>query len=255
MVKTGAGEVGMVKRMPVKRRFMIFVVVVASACNRAQPSAPSAPASLSGCFTGILANCVLVTRHFSGVVLTEDDQPVPAATVSFLPSGTPRNEEHATTDGNGFYQLTLDQPASWAGTYASVTQALYEDTLRVTVPWAPDQTDVTKNFRLYRSVTLAAGESVHLAITPDNSVCESDEVSFVCRIVHVTVPTSGTLVLDAIADDPSNTFWLSIGDLESFQKVTHLSTSIDTATTVVVRVLRPPNIAGGGFTLKTALAP
>jgi hypothetical protein len=42
----------------------------------------------------------------------------------------------------------------------------------------------------------------------------SEEVSFVCRIVHVTVPTSGTLVLDAIADDPANTFWLSIGDLE-----------------------------------------
>jgi hypothetical protein len=89
------------------------------------------------------------------------------------------------------------------------------------VPWRPSQTDVTQNFRLYRSVTLAAGESVHLAITPDNSWCTSDEVSFVCRIVHVTVQTSGTLVLDDIADDPSNTFWLSIGDLESFQKVTH----------------------------------
>ena len=62
-------------------------------------------------------------------------------------------------------------------------------------------------------------------------------------------------MLDTIADDPSNTFWLSIGDVESFQKVTHLSTSIDTATTVVVMVLRPPNIAGGGFTLKTAFAP
>jgi hypothetical protein len=237
-----------------KPRFMIFVVVVASACNRTQPSAPSAPASLSGCFAGILASCLLVTRHFSGVVLTEDGGPVPAATVSFQPSGTPRNEEHATTDGNGSYQLTLDQPASWAGTHARVTQALYEDTA-VVVPWLPSQTDVTQNFRLYRSVTLAAGESVHLAITPDNSWCTSDEVSFVCRIVHVTVPTSGTLVLDTIANDPSNTFWLSIGDLEAFQKVTHLSTSINTATTVVVRVLRPPNIAGGGFTLKTALAP
>ena len=111
-----------------KPRLMIFVVVVASACNRAQPSAPSAPASVSGCFTGILASCLLVTRHFSGVVLTEDGQPVPAATVSFQPSGTPRNEEHAATDGSGFYQLTLDQPASWAGTHARVTQALYEDT-------------------------------------------------------------------------------------------------------------------------------
>jgi hypothetical protein len=232
-----------------KRRFVIFGVVLASACNRTQPSAPSAPPSLSGCFAGNLASCLLVTRHFSGVVLTEDGQPVPAATVWF------GNETGPLTDGNGSYQLVVNQPASSAGGFARVTHPLYEDTQRVNVSWAPSQTDVTKNFRLYRSVTLAAGESVHLAITPDNSVCESDEVSFVCRMVHVTVPTSGTLVLDAIPDDPSNTFWLSIGDLESFQKVTHLSTSIGTATTVVVRVLRPPNIAGGSFTLKTALAP
>ena len=108
-----------------KPRFMIFVVVVASACNR---TPPSAPASLSACVASIFASCLLITRHFSGVVLNEDGGLVPAATVSFLPSGTPRNEEHATTDGNGFYQLTLDQPASWAGTHARVTQALYEDT-------------------------------------------------------------------------------------------------------------------------------
>jgi hypothetical protein len=224
-----------------KPGFMIFVVVVASACNRTQPSAPSGVPPVQ-----------LVTRHFSGVVLTEDGGPVPAATVTF-PPGSPGGWANATTDGNGFYQMALDQPASWAGTHARVTQALYDDTA-VVVPWLPSQTDVTQNFRLYRSA-LAAGESAHLAITPDNSWCTSDEVSFVCRIVHVTVPTSGTLVLDAIADDPSNTFWLSIGDLESFQKVTHLSTSTDTATTVVVRVLRPPNIDGGGFTLKTAFAP
>jgi hypothetical protein len=233
---------------------MIFVVVVASACNRTHPSAPSAPPSLSGCFAGILASCLLVTRHFSGVVLTEDGGPVPAATVSFQPSGTPRTEEHATTDGNGFYQLTLDQPASWAGTHARVTQALYEDTA-VVVPWLPSQTDVTQNVRLYRSVTLAAGESAHLAITPDNSLCTGDNLGFLCRKVHVTVPSSGTLVLDTIADDPSNTFWLAIGDVDSFQKVTHLSRSMDTATTVVVMVLRPSNIVAGGFTLKTAFAP
>ena len=237
-----------------KRRFTIVVVVVASACNRMQPSAPSAPASLSGCFAGILASCLLVTRHFSGVVLTEGGRPVPAATVSFQPSGTPRNVENATTDGNGFYQLTLDQPASWAGTHARVTQPLYEDTL-VVVPWPPTQTDVTQNFRLYQSVTLAAGESAHLAITPDNSLCTGDNLGFVCRTVHVTVPSSGTLVLDTIADDPSNTFWLAIGDVDAFQEVTHLSRSMNTATTVVVMVLRPSNIVAGGFTLKTAFAP
>ena len=71
-----------------KPRLMIFVVVVASACNQTQPSAPSRVPSVQ-----------LVTRHFSGVVLTEDGGPVLAATVSFQPSGTPRNEEHTTTDG------------------------------------------------------------------------------------------------------------------------------------------------------------
>jgi hypothetical protein len=221
-------------------RFMTFVVVVASACNGTHPSAP----------TGLAAPPSF-RQHFSGVVLTEDGQPVPAATVSWRSPGGPAI---ATTDGNGFYDLTVDQSESWAGTFAQVTHALYDDTY-VEVDWVPGQTDVTHNFRLYRSITLAAGESTHLTITPENSLCTSDEVSFVCRIAHVTVPTRSTLVLDTIANDPSNTFWLSTGDLEAFQKVTHLSISINAATTVVVRVLRPGDIAGGGFTLKTALAP
>ena len=50
-----------------KPRFMIFVVVVASACNRTQPSAP----------TGV-PPVQLVTRHFSGFVLTENGGPVPS---------------------------------------------------------------------------------------------------------------------------------------------------------------------------------
>ena len=126
----------------------------------------------------------------------------------------------------------------------------------------PGQTDVTKNFRMYRSMTLAAGESAHLAITPDNSLC-SDQEGYhesLCRRVHLNVPSSATLVLDTIADDPSNTFWLSNGDVvpSPFQTVTHVSRSMDTATTVVVLIFqpRPWNIAGaGGFTLKTALTP
>ena len=137
-----------------KPRFMI----VARRCRIGlQPDATVGAGGVLGMLRGIW-RMLLVTRHFSGVVLTEDGGPVPAATVALQPSCTPRNEEHATTDGNGFYQLTLDQPASWAGTYAKVTQALYEDTA-VEVPWLPSQTDVTKSFRLNRSVTLAAGES------------------------------------------------------------------------------------------------
>ena len=229
-----------------KRRFTMFVVVVASACNRTQPSEP----------TYVPSPVQLVTRHFSGVVLTEDGGPVPAATVSFTP-GTIGGWANATTDGNGSYQMALDQPASWAGTHATVTHPLYDDTVNKLVPWLPSETDVTQNFRLYRSVTLAARESAHLAITPDNAVC-GEEGEFLCRKIHVTVPSSGTLVIDSIADDPPNTFWLSIGNFVQYpvQNVIHLSSSVDTATTVVVLVVRPWNIAvAGGFTLKTAFAP
>ena len=44
-----------------KRRFTMFVVVVASACNRTQPSEP----------TYVPSPVQLVTRHFSGVVLSK----------------------------------------------------------------------------------------------------------------------------------------------------------------------------------------
>jgi carboxypeptidase family protein len=233
-----------------KRRFKVFIVVVASACNPTQPSTP----------TFVPPAIPYVTRHFSGVVLTEDGRPVPAATVSFPVSNTGTNyEANVTTDGNGFYQLALHQPSPWSGTHARVSQILYDDT-EVDVAFGPGQTDVTKNFRLYRSMTLPAGESAHLAITPDNSLCwnpDDDLGEYLCRKVHVTVPSSGTLVLDTIADDPSNTFWLSIDLVQSpFQYVTHLSRSVDTATTVVVLVLRPWNITvAGSFTLRTAFAP
>jgi hypothetical protein len=142
-----------------KRRFMILVVVAASACNQTQPTAP----------TGVPPATAYVTRHFSGIVLTEDGRPVPGATVFITWSGTSSRLVNATTDGNGSYQLALDQPAASAGTTgARVTHPLYHDSVNIYVYWAPGQTDVTKDFRLYRSV-MEAGDSSHLAITRDNS--------------------------------------------------------------------------------------
>jgi hypothetical protein len=64
-------------------------------------------------------------------------------------------------------------------------------------------------------------------------------------------------VLDTIADDPSNAFSLMIGDFPDYPVHTHVSRSIDTATTVVVVVSGPPKIGGGGvggFTLKTVVS-
>jgi len=231
-----------------KRRLMIFVVVLTSACG----GTTSAP-------TYVLPPVQYVTLNFNGVVLTDDGRPMPDATVSIARSGPSSLPVNATTDGSGSYKLALDLPASWAGVNsARITHPLYDDTVNINVSWVPGHTDVTKNFRLYRSI-MAAGQSAHLAITRDNSN-GGDNGEMFYRLVHVTVPSSGTLVVDAIADDPSNTFRVSIGDYPNYPVPTHVSRSIDTATTVVVMVAVCLNYCSessmtGRFTLKTALAP
>jgi hypothetical protein len=104
-----------VQKMPMKRRFMLFVVVVASACG-GTTSAPT-----------------YVTRHISGVVLTEDGRPVPGATVFIGSPPVIGSSPSAPTDGNGFYQLAF--AGAWQ--LREGHPRLYDDTVNITVPWAP----------------------------------------------------------------------------------------------------------------------
>jgi hypothetical protein len=130
---------------------------------------------------------------------------VPDARVEVVVSASPA----AVTDGNGYFDLaaTLLVSGHVFGTGVTITKAGYEDTHT----WAAGLNDVTQDFRLYPIMNMAAGEAAHLAITPDNSLCGIEE-EFRCRTVHVVMPSSGTLVLDTIAEDPSNAFWIVIGD-------------------------------------------
>jgi hypothetical protein len=105
---------------------------------------------------------------------------------------------------------------------------------------------------------MTAGQSAHFPLTSDNSRA-GDNFEFLVRWVHITVPWSGTLVLDTIPNDPSNTCWVLRGDPPN--PMQHVSISIDAATTIVVTVgvcdtdLCSVRSMTGGFTLKTALAP
>ena len=71
--------------------------------------------------------------------------------------------------------------------------------------WAAGTGDTTQDFRLYRIISITAGETVHSALTSDNSLCGFEE-EFRCRAVHVLVPSSGTLSIPSRAvADSSNT--------------------------------------------------
>jgi len=176
---------------------------------------------------------------------------VPGARIQvFSSSSSP-----VVTDGNGYYDLAaaLLVSGNVFGNDVTITKAGYEDTHA----WVPGLDDMMQDFGLYHVLTLAAGDSVHLAINPDNSLCGLDE-EFRCRTIRVVMPSSGMLALETIADDPANAFWLAIGESFQFQYPfalrTQISTSMDAGSTVPVQVLRPWQAppAPQGFTLKTS---
>jgi hypothetical protein len=228
-------------------------LLLAAACGGDRTAAPSAPTPAASNASPAVPPRTSVTRHLNGLVLDENGMPVPGARVEMY-SASPA----AVTDDNGYYDLAamLLVSGNVFGTDMTIAKGGYEDTHS----WVAGLNDVTQNFRLYRIVNIAAGQAVHLAITPDNSLCGFEE-EFRCRTVHVVMPSSGTLVLDTIADDPSNAFWIVIGERFNiqypFHGVTHMSISANERSAATVQILRPwqASSAPQGFTLQTSLTP
>jgi hypothetical protein len=227
-------------------------LMLAAACGGDPTAAPSAPTPVASNPSSAPQPPTPVTRHLNGLVLDESGMPLPGARVEvFSASSSP-----AVTDGNGYYDLAAMLMVSGHvfGTDVTITKAGYEDTHA----WVPGLDDLTQDFRLYRIMNITAGQSVHLAITPDNSLCGFEE-EFRCRTLHVVAPSSGTLVLDTIADDPSTAFWIVIGDRFNvqypFRGVIHISVSMNEQSTATVQILRPwqAPLAPQGFMLETSL--
>lgn len=233
------------------RALALSAIVLAGACSGHPAPAPSAPSPAPNPSQPPRPSPTPVTRHLNGVVRDENGVPVPGARLEmFASSSAP-----VVTDGNGYYDMAAALLVSGQvfGNELTITKAGYE----TTHAWVPGLDDTTQDFRVYHVLTLAAGDSVHLAIDPDNSLCGLDD-EFRCRTIRVVMPSSGTLALETIADDPSNAFWLAIGESFQFQYPfalrTQISTSMAAGSTVPVQVLRPWQAppAPQGFTLKTS---
>ena len=158
------------------------------------------------------------------------------------------------TDGNGSYALSTTLAAGDFGTPVWISKAGYDDTHG----WADGRNDGRHDFRLYRPVTIDAGESARTAITGDSSMCGFD-FEYRCRVVRVRIRSTGTLILQTAADNPAGPLWLLIGsDVVNYPvpAVTRLETSATAGAIVTVLIFRPwnpaPNDTG---TLRTALLP
>jgi hypothetical protein len=226
------------------------VVVTMLSCGGSAPGGPVAPSATTAPSPPPRAPLPPpTTRLLTGVVTDGDDgTPVANATVTqpFPPSSP------AITDGAGSYVLSTTLATGDVGTFVFISKPGYDDTHG----WADGRADGRHDFRLYRPVTVTAGESAHVAITADSSMCGFD-FEYRCRLVHVRVPSSGTLILQTAADNSASPLWLLIGsDVVQYpvQAVTHLESSATAGAVVTVLIFRPwnpaPNDTG---TLRTAL--
>ena len=208
-----------------------------TSCGGRGPSLPAAPSATTTTSTVAPAPLPAVVRHLDGVITDGDNgAPISGATVTQpYSSSTP-----ATTDVNGHYAIAAKLTGGDFGTFVWMSKPGYEDTHS----FAAGSNDGRYDFKLYRPVTIMAGTGIRMAITADNSMCGFDD-EFRCRLLHVTTPTSGTLIVETAADNPADPLWVKLGTDVDYPVtfVTSLkvpATAGDVVTLLIFRPWSPP---------------
>ena len=150
------------------------------------------------------------TFHLSGLVSDDKGVGVPGAKVTVLLDGY--SGPYVTTDMTGRYEISFDgvpgqlhvpgrDPAGTetALAFGQVESPGYE---RFAMYILGTTNNLVADVRLHPVRRITAGESVQLAVAPEDTVCGVDYWpgrEFVCGIVRVVAPTDGTLTVDATA--------------------------------------------------------
>ena len=174
---------------------LVLVAVVAAACSGNESKTPVAPSASVPAPAAVRPTVQTTVR---GTVLDEAGVPVGGATVAF--SGAPQLPTPSTTvmtDPNGNYEVTVASSMDFY--WGRADRASYESTYR---PSYFAANPGVLNFRLFQPVRIAAGDSVHIAVTADGPICGYDDEWF-CRTVRVRAGSPGILSVQAVPDDPS----------------------------------------------------
>lgn len=219
---------------------LLGVLMAVTSCGgrgSSLPAAPSATTTTSTTSTAAPPSLPAVVRHLDGVITDgEAGVPISGATITQpYSSSTP-----ATTDVNGQYTIAARLTGGDFGTFVWISKPGYEDTHS----FAAGSNDGRFDFKLYRPVTMTAGTAIRTAITADNSMCGFDD-EFRCRLLHVTAPTTGTLIVETAADNPADPLWVKLGTDVDYPVTTVTSlrvpaTAGDVVTLLVFRPWSPP---------------
>jgi hypothetical protein len=230
----------------------LITIFLATACSDNHTTTPAAPSQVQ-----TSSPAPVQTRQINGRVLDEDGKSIEGARVVVWDGFAGVYSAPVLTDGSGVFQASATvypPPFHDYGDEVLISKNGYEGT----DGWVPGTTDVTQDFLLYRPLTVTAGEAVHLTLGPENSLC-GWEIEFRCRPIYIRAPTSATVVLDTVPDDPASAFWIFAGgpyDMQyPFVGTTHNAVLVSAGSSALIQVMTGWVSAPYGFTLKTSRTP
>jgi hypothetical protein len=153
----------------------------------------------------------------------------------------------AVTDFSGHYELHVVTSNNYFGGHADKTS--YETTWRDSYFAASPG---VLNFRLFQPLRLAAGDSAHLNVTADGSLCGIDD-EWYCRIVRVHADRAGTLEVQATPDNPSIRAVAAIGNVSYDCCPSAASVSVSAGQEVLIYVQLDWDKPTTGVTLRTSM--
>ena len=177
----------------------------------------SAPVSVE--FTTEPQASVAITYHVGGTVIDDTGVVIPGATLmlTFVSNGAPGTlftQAPVTADSDGKFSADV-LAVPFTGTPPGVIDAIallgtskggYDSDYR----YVPGSNTSELRIRLYRSRQILAGDSLRMAISPDDAICTNNvqdyhpwPVEWVCRTTYVLPPADGWLTIYAGACQPT----------------------------------------------------
>ena len=212
---------------------LLLSVLLATACNRHGPTAPTPDreesVSLSPGPTAPVPSAPRqpVAFELTGVVTDENGKPLSGAKiiVDFLASdvpGTHYSETSGVADEQGVYRITFTAvPGAMKGPVGTDDAVAFALAAPSGCLWpAPPSAcaydadsryvlattrNAIQSFHLHRITRITAGESTVLTIAPDDAICINNvqdmhpwPSEFVCRTVRIVAPVDGTMNVEAV---------------------------------------------------------
>jgi len=205
------------------RRSCLTLLVISTVACGSQGS-PTPPSPVTSMATPIQVSTS--SFHLTGIVTDDDGGPVTGATVTVQPwvYGVNVSPVSGMTDGTGFYRIDFDAGRDAAGGVGFVKgESSGHDPSYYYL--RPTGQNASQNLHLYRIIRITAGESTVVTVLPGDTLC-GDNDQFVCRTLHVAVPSSGTLTIAAVPNSLATNDGLEISGFGQIYQCCSLAVTI-----------------------------